>query len=267
LLPFLEKLTVDANGVSADQPGFDPKKIVQYGMGTSPDSTQAFADTYMAQNGGGYQETPGGPPTVNSAANVAAYHFISDLMYKYHVAPPGASVIAPNAGAEQQQFLSGKVATLMGGDWLISAFQAGAKFKFGVGPVPTGPKGHLSAINAGAFSIPSSSKYPDQAWALVSYLTRMAGQTTMAGTGAIQPSISSLGSVYASAWKPKGVDPTAFTPQAVGTVFSVPTGPNIDAVQNATDLAVAAIYLNTSSVQAALDAAQTAATDAYKGNG
>jgi len=267
LLPFLEKLTIDANGVNAGQPNFDSAHVVQYGMGVSPDSTQSFADVLMVGNGGGYQMTPGGEPTVNSAENVEVYQFISDLMYKYHVAPPGSTVIAPNAGAEQGQFLSGEVATLAGGDWLISAIQPGATFKWGVGENPTGPKGRFTSISSAAFSIPQNTAHPAEAVLLAEFLASAKAQTIMAGSGTIQSSLTSLGSIFASAWESEGLDVSALVPENGGTLFGLPSGPNIDAVQIATDAEVAAIYLNTSSVQEALDAAQTAAMSAYKGNG
>src|SRR5665811_916196 len=142
----------------------DRTNIVQYGYGLSPDSTQAFADVLMVENGGGYQMVADGPPTVNSAANVETYQFISDLMNKYHVAPPGATVVPPNAGAESDQFLSGKVAILQSGDWYVDPFFSGAKFKLGCGALPTGPKGSIGMLNAGAASIFAGTKYPQEAW-------------------------------------------------------------------------------------------------------
>jgi multiple sugar transport system substrate-binding protein len=267
LVPFLEKLTVDANGKNATQPGFNSKDIVRYGLALSPDSTQTFADVYMAENGGGYQTTgANGAPTVNTRQNVAAYQFIWNLMYKYHVAPPGSTVIAPNTGAEEGQFLSNKTALLQGGDWLVSAISAGAKFKWGVASLPSGPKGRIGTINAGCDSIPANDKNAQQAVKFVEYVSSATGQKTMAATGALQPAVTSLSGVYVSAWKKLGVDATALTPTAQGKVTIVPTGVNIDAVQTATDNAVAAIYLNTSTVKAALNNAQAAALSAYKGN-
>lgn len=267
LVPFLQKLTVDANGVTADKPGFDPNHIVQWGFGLSPDSTQGMADEYMLSNGGGYQETPDGSPTINSAANVATYQFIWDLMYKYHVSPPGATVVAPNGGAESGQFLSGQVALLQAGDWFLDPFFTGAKFKLGVGPLPSGPKGNISTINAGANSIFVGTKHPQEAWEFVKFISSPAGQQIIAGTGAGQSAITSMGNVFVDAWKAKGVDATAlWTAVTEGKVVSVPTGKNINAVQTATDNAVNAIYLNTSTVQAALDKAQAEAMAAYNGN-
>jgi multiple sugar transport system substrate-binding protein len=177
-------------------------------------------------------------------------------------------VIAPNAGAESGQFLSGKVAILQGGDWFITPIQAGAKFSFGIAANPTGPAGQLSTINAGAVSIAKTSKHPEQAWELVKYLTSPAGQKAMAASGTHQPALSdpALTKVWVDTWAAKSVDVSAFTLAGVGKTFPVASGPNINAVQTATDAAVASIYLNTSSVKDALDKAQTAAMAAYKGN-
>jgi multiple sugar transport system substrate-binding protein len=267
LVPFLEKLTVDANGKNATQPGFDPTKIVQYALALSPDSTQTFADVYMEENGGGYQTTgPGGAPTVDSPQNVATYQFIWDLMYKYHVSPPGATVIAPNAGAEENQFLSGKTALLQGGDWLITPISAGAKFKWGVGPLPSGPKGRMGTINAGCSSIPANDKNTQAAVALTLFGSSAQAQTIQASTGGWQPAMLSKSYLYVDAWKKRGVNATPLTPAAQGKLIALPSGVNITAVQTATDDAVADIYLNTSTVPAALKAAQTAAVAAYHSN-
>ena len=267
LLPLLQKLTVDSKGVTADKPGFDATNIVQYGYGLSPDSTQAFADVFMVENGGGYQMVADGPPTVNSAANVETYQFISDLMNKYHVAPPGATVVPPNAGAESDQFLSGKVAILQSGDWYLDPFFSGAKFKLGVGALPTGPKGNIGMINAGAASIFAGTKYPQEAWEWVKFISSTAGQQIIAGSGAGQSALSSLGNVFTDAWKAKGLDCTTLaTGWTQGKVVSVPTGKNINAVQTATDNQVVNIYLNKGTVKDVLDKAQTDALSAYAGN-
>ena len=268
LIPFLEKLTVDAHGKNATQPGFDSKHITQYALALSPDSTQIFADVYMAENGGGYQTTgPGGAPTVDSPQNVATYQFIWNLMYKYHVSPPGATVIAPNAGAEEGQFLSGKTALLQGGDWLITPINSGAKFKWGVGPLPSGPKGRIGTINVGCSSIPANDKNVSAAVALTEFGSSVQGQTIQANTGGWQPAMTSKSFLYVNAWKKLGIDATALTPAAQGKLVALPSGVNVTAVQTATDDAVADIYLNTSTVSAALKSAQSAALAAYHTNG
>jgi multiple sugar transport system substrate-binding protein len=188
-------------------------------------------------------------------------------MYKYHVSPPGATVIAPNAGAEEGQFLSGKTALLQGGDWLITPINAGAKFKWGVGPLPSGPKGRIGTINAGCSSIPANDKNVSAAVALTEFGSSVQGQTIQANTGGWQPAMTSKSFLYVNAWKKLGIDATALTPAAQGKLVALPSGVNVTAVQTATDDAVADIYLNTSTVSAALKSAQSAALAAYHTNG
>lgn len=267
LLPFLQKLTIDKNGVTADKAAFDPNNVVQYGYGLSPDSTQAFADVFMLEDGGGYQMAVDGPPTINSAANLETYQFISDLMYKYHVAPPGATVVPPNAGAEQAQFMSGLVAAWQCGDWYVDPIATGAKFKVGCGALPTGPKGLIGTINAGAASIFAGTKHPQEAWEWVKFISSAAGQQIIAGNGAVQSALSSLGNLFTDSWKAKGLTcDTLATEWTHGKVVSVPTGKNINAVQTATDNDVVAIYLNKGTVKDTLDKAQADALSAYAGN-
>ena len=266
-LPFLQKLTVDKNGVTADKAAFDPNNIVQYAYGMSPDSTQSFAGPFMLSDGGGYQMALDGPPTINQAPNIETYQFIQDLMYKYHVSPPGSTVVPPNGGAESDQFLSGKVAILQTGDWYVQPFVTGAKFKLGVGALPTGPKGNIGTINGGCSSIFAGTKHPQEAWEFVKFISSTAGQQVIAGAGAVQSCLSALGTVFTDAWKAKGLPcDTLATEWTQGKVVSVPTGKNINAVQTATDNQVVNIYLNKGTVKDALDKAQADATSAYAGN-
>jgi len=82
----------------------------------------------------------------------------------------------------------------------------------------------------------------------------------------MQSSILSMDHVFLDAWKAKGIDATpVFNAWNTGNEVFVPTGPQINPLQTATDADVVAIYLNSSSVQAALDKAQADAMAAYQG--
>jgi multiple sugar transport system substrate-binding protein len=263
LIPFLQKLTIDANGVTADQPDFDETNIVQYGMSAYP-NFQPFAANYVAANGGTYQESPGSEPVVDSPQNVETYEFISDLMYEYHVSPPGDTVVDPNTGAEGDQFGAGKIAILQNGSWTLNYLNSVSDFEIGVGLLPTGPEGRVSVFNGLTDAISVTSEHPDEAWELVKWLGSAESQTIVGSAGASWPAIESVTETYADAWAEEGVDVSAFLELSRGDTVASPSGVGWGPVQTAIDQAVNGIYLNSSTPADALRKAQADAEEAYE---
>lgn len=64
-----------------------------------------------------------------------------------------------------QRFAVGNVAFMENGNWNIASAKKSAKFKYGIVPMPTGPKGGTIFLGGEAEFIGAFSKQPDLAWA------------------------------------------------------------------------------------------------------
>jgi len=112
-----KKLTVDAAGHHPDDPGFDPKTIAQYGVGMM-NNHHGFYMWYAlrAQQGDPFL-TPDFSRTVFSdAKSNAAWQWLQDLVFKYHVVPVGET-------NPYQDFVTKHVAMLIDGPWEIPGLQ------------------------------------------------------------------------------------------------------------------------------------------------
>jgi multiple sugar transport system substrate-binding protein len=165
LVAIAKKLTIDKNGKRADEPGFDPKNIRQYGI--------SFASTYggytpmVFSAGGDYISEDGKSFGLSSPEATDALQKLADLINVYHVAPsPAESKSIPAAAASLQ---SKQVAMLMIGQWvLLDLGQSG--MDFGVGILPK-IKNQVTTPGWGSVSIFKSTKHPEEAYLFWKWLT------------------------------------------------------------------------------------------------
>lgn len=122
--------------------------------------------SWFLQAGGGlYDENEN--PTADSKENIEALQFVSDLVNKYKVAPPGApSMIYEDV---HNMFIHGRGATAI--NWAYMVFlcespESAVKGKYAVVPVPKG-KRHGVEMDTWMFVIPSASKHKEAAKAWI----------------------------------------------------------------------------------------------------
>jgi multiple sugar transport system substrate-binding protein len=159
------KLTVDANGKTADQDGFDAKKITQYGfVWQGHDDARAIgsywgADKLVEADG----KTARIPPQWADA-----WKWTYDSIWKYHFQPDYALYQSEAWGASNP-FNSGKIA--MGETFLwYTCCMDNAGDKWDIAVVPA-YKGQTTAnLNADTFRIFKATKHPDEAFEVLSYL-------------------------------------------------------------------------------------------------
>ena len=110
-----KKLTVDKNGKTADQAGFDPKNIVQYGA----DFNREWWMWPIAcvSNGGGLMSPDGKELLIGKAESIEAMQKIADLHVVDKVAPSRADKAAMST--LDVNLLTGKVAMATSGQWEI----------------------------------------------------------------------------------------------------------------------------------------------------
>jgi multiple sugar transport system substrate-binding protein len=169
LIELSKKLTLDANGNDAASPDFDPEKIVQWGWdGWDWGPFKAVPAKFDGNPLG--VSTDYKTAEMNSVAWVEAMQFVQDSIWKWYIRPSGEMSSA--AFADVDPLESGQVAMWEIFSWMAYAYPTWTEaFNWDVAAVPTGPHGNLVAqANGDTFTIPKSSKHPDQAWEVAKWL-------------------------------------------------------------------------------------------------
>jgi multiple sugar transport system substrate-binding protein len=262
-LAFLRGITYDTSGRSALAPDFNQNAVATYGT-TVPNEMQWGFEPFLAENGVKLISAPyTRTVTFDSAVGKQTFQFLVDLMYRYHVATPGAGLgtnAAANNGEDQTLFAQGKVATIEGGDWELAGLKQSVKFKLGVMLAPCGPQGCWTVLNGLIDAINTHSPRQEAAWELEQWLGSETSERTLGSGGYVWPGIGSLGPLFATYWKGQGVDPTPFLTESAWNVVYWPVTPGMNQAQLDIANQLAPAYLNGGSVSQAVDAAARQAT-------
>lgn len=194
-------LTLDDQGRNALDPDFDPTRIVQYGFGDIAGSNmQAGWLNFVWMNGGtGVIDKPYGNKFVlNEPEAVEALQFWSDLVNKYHVAPPPEATVA--GGTAWDMFVAGHFAMVPAGSWMLTAGRSIESFSWDVVGLPWGPKGRVSAFNGLAHNIYAHTPHKEEAWRLVKWIEGYESQKIVAEYGTVFPAVEELVDVFLEAY-------------------------------------------------------------------
>ena len=255
---FLRELTIDTHGNNALSPKFDPSSVATYAI-DNPNQMQWGFEPYLAENGVSLISRPYAKSvSFNTPAGVQTFQFLTDLMYKWHVAAPGSmlgSDAAANNNEDQQAFAKGKVAMIENGDWITSGLPAEVKFKLGVMPLPGGPDGNWTVLNGLIDSISTHSTHQQAAWQLEQWLGSPASQRILGSGGYIWPGIPSLDPLFLQSWQAKGINMQPFLAESHWHVVYWPVTPGMNTAQ--TDIAnqLAPAYFTGKNVAGAVAAA------------
>lgn len=109
---------------------------------------------------------------------------------------PSQVSLTENAGTVQ--FMSGNLAMLMAGDWVVADFVNAPDFadKFDVAILPTIDGNRATCIHGKANCISAASKHPDEAWAWVSYLAGDEANEILGKSGAAIPAHLSYSDLF-----------------------------------------------------------------------
>ena len=263
-LTFLKGLTTDTSGHNALSPAFNPNSVATYGT-DSPNEMQWGFEPYLAEDGVKIISQPYAKSTAfNTPAGIQTFQFLTDLMYKYHVAAPGSALgtdAAANNTEDQTLFAQGKVAMIEGGSWEISGMKQAVKFKLGVLPAPCGPAGCWTVLNGLIDSVNAHSPNQQAAWELEQWLGTPASETILGSGGYIWPGIGSLDPQFASYWKSQGLDVTAFETESKWNVVYWPVTPGMNQAQLDIANQLAPAYLSGKNVAQAVSAAASQANN------
>jgi len=217
LRPLLVRLTVDANGKTAAESGFDARRIRQWGYNAAND-LQGINLNYIGSAGGVFAE--GDRFAFDNPQTVTAFQYVVDLINTDTVAPP-ASDTNDNGDFSRNQFLSGRMAVFQSGTYNLAQVAEQADFNWGVAMLPTGPAGRVSVTNGIVAAGNPATRHPGAVRAVLDWLGSAAGNAFLGRRGAAIPAVRPAQRAYFDYWSAKGVDVTPF--------FAVLDGPRIEA--------------------------------------
>jgi len=133
---------------------------------------------------------------------IKAWQFMQDMIFKDKVAPAPSDMEA--LGQAGGPLLSGKVAMIIDGCWMMNSYKDG-KFKLGMTVLPKGSKGRYNAgWYAGGMAISADSKNKELTWAYLRWLAadEQANQILASVGGACgAPMVKAFDKIYAASWK------------------------------------------------------------------
>ncbi|CAJ1496417.1 sugar ABC transporter substrate-binding protein [[Mycobacterium] kokjensenii] len=217
LRPLLARLTRDGAGRDAGTPGFDARRIRQWGYNAANDPQGIYLN-FIGSAGGVFQRDD--EFAFDNPDSVAAFDYLVQLINGDHVAPP-ASETNTNGDFSRNQFLAGKMALFQSGTYNLAAVAEQAEFGWGVAMLPAGPVGRVSVTNGIAAVGNAASPHPDAVRIVLDWLGSYDGNEYLGREGAAIPAVLGAQRVYFDYWKRRGVDVTPF--------FAVLEGPRIPA--------------------------------------
>ncbi|MBT2499291.1 sugar ABC transporter substrate-binding protein [Agromyces sp. ISL-38] len=206
-------LTVDANGVRGDEPGFDKNNVATYGLwmeasGGADGQTQwSFLTASL-----GWSQTD--KPWADSY-NYDAPEFADTISWWHSLVEKGymPSLEAQTGISWADQLIAGKAALVPNGSWMTGYVfdSASDGFAPAIAATPVGPDGKSwSMFNGLADNIAATTKHPDEAWEWLKYLASTDCQDVVADAAVVFPAIKTSTEKAVAAFEAKGVDVAAF---------------------------------------------------------
>ena len=176
-----KKLTIDKNGKTPNDEGFDPDSIVQYGCVV--DNWTWQLEVWAKSNGGNWFSEDGKQCLINSPEAIESLQKVADLTLKEHVMPL-------NMGLEDNGIVrsvaSGTVAMGTGGAWNMGTCMASSGINFGIGVLPY-MKEKVTIATAGPQVVFSQSKHLREAMDFIAWYTKEENSWFLIDTGIWMP--------------------------------------------------------------------------------
>jgi multiple sugar transport system substrate-binding protein len=208
-LKVIKRLSVDSNGVRGDEPGFDPESVVQWGMGPMAHSFTNGQNTW-SQFAGSLGWTLGDKPNYPTEYRYSDPEFKKTLNWLRDLSKEGFSPAQGefDTSAVQDQIGSSKIAMVYDPTSDIVAMHSISGADVGMAASVVGPKGRSSLVNSNSDSISASTKYPEEAWKWVEYLTSDACQSLAGADATFLPVLASAAAKTYESLEAQGIDTT-----------------------------------------------------------
>lgn len=164
-----KKLTLDANGKTPNDPGFNKDNIVQYGCMVENLTWQL--EVWCLSNGSGFYSKDGKSVTITDPAAIEAIQRVADLYLVHHVAPLSTGLTDDGV---PRSVIAGTVAMTTNGAWNIGTCLSSARdegLKYGVGVLPY-MKEKVTISTGGPNVIFSTTKHPEEALEFLRWYAR-----------------------------------------------------------------------------------------------
>jgi multiple sugar transport system substrate-binding protein len=191
-------LTVDANGVRGDEPGFDKTHVKVHGLSSEGSGGAGWGQTQWSAfaASAGWRATDKNP--WGTRFNLDQPVLQDTLSWYFGLVRKGymasyAEIGGANAIGTDKQIQSGTAAMGISGSWMVSTFSKltdanGNKLDIGIAPTPIGPTGkRASMFNGLADSITKFSKQPENAAKWVKFLSGEQCQNIIGESGVVFP--------------------------------------------------------------------------------
>jgi multiple sugar transport system substrate-binding protein len=262
----IAKLTIDANGKNATEPGFDPKNVKQYGLlinGSVDGYGQVEWSHFAVSNGFKFNDGPWATHLNYDDPKLAeTIQWIADEMKKGIIVPAADARQAGNSGL----FAAQKGAMGLDGDWMVHWYTENAKFEIGFAPLPKGPVGRRTMFNGLADSIWVGSKHQEEAWKWVKFLASPQAQKIVGGYGVVFPAVPEATEIAKTRMAAKGVDVSAFVQEATDpkATFLFPITDHASDINRIMKAAFDAVYLNGADAASTFKAASKEVNDLFQ---
>jgi multiple sugar transport system substrate-binding protein len=154
--------------------------------------------------------------TFNTPETVNSLQFLQDLIYKHGVAPDAAK-----RNALGGDFLTGKIAMYVGGDWDLGTLKELKDVAWDMAPLPKWGDNRVVPYWMGGYVITEKSKHPDEAWEFVKW-TMTENQETLAKQQSWIPVHNpSRDNAATPDWAPAGYAQTRFEWMKYGMIGDV----------------------------------------------
>ncbi|MDT7650469.1 MAG: multiple sugar transport system substrate-binding protein [Pseudonocardiales bacterium] len=252
-LPAVRRLTRDAGGRSADQPGFDPGSVTQYGFNAARD-LQGIYYNFVGSNGGRFQ-APDDTFAFTDPRSEQAFSYLVDLINVHHVAPSAADT-NDNPDFSRDQFLHGKMALFQSGTYNLKNIDDGATFEWGIAPLPAGPAGRVSVVNSVIAAGNADSPRHEAVLRVLRWLGSEQGASFVGAEGAALPAVSAAQKAYFDFWSGRGVDTRYFGADGGTATIPAPSGPKFGPGSTAFEPILNEVFAGRTPVAEGLRAAQ-----------
>jgi multiple sugar transport system substrate-binding protein len=260
-LPAARRLTLDSAGRSADQPGFDPGAITQYGFNAARD-LQAIYFNFAGSNGGRIQ-APDDTLTFTDPKTVEAFAYLVDLVNTHHVAPSAADT-NDNGDFSRDQFIQGKMALFQSGTYNLKNIADGATFEWGIAPLLAGPEGRVSVVNSVIAAGNADSPRREAILRVLRWLGSEQGASYVGAEGAALPAVTAAQQGYYDYWEGQGVDTRFFGDEGGTATIPAPSGPKFEAASTAFNPILNEVFAGRLPVQQGMQQAQEAGNAAMR---
>jgi multiple sugar transport system substrate-binding protein len=171
------KLTLDSAGKTASDADFDPDSVEQFGVSTIGGYSTAV---HLWNNGGGLVSEDQKECWLTKPESQEIFQWLQDLTLKDHVNPDPAWF-----EGQPDVFLTERIGMKLDGSWSLDHYVENLPFGWDIAPVPLGLKGldRISYAGTNTLHIYSGTKYPDQSWDLLKFISGPGGQKYFMATG------------------------------------------------------------------------------------